>query len=87
MLDSSLNTGKVLGMETIPTTIQETQEVTAECLANCEELYDDWFDSDEPIDWWLFYDRLESMFGWSITQTDSPASKKIQRHVRKYKNQ
>lgn len=87
MLDSSLNRGKVAVMENNPITIKEASEVTSECFTACEALYDDWFNYDEPIDWWLFYDRLETIHGWSLADLDCPASRKIQRHIRKYKNQ
>lgn len=66
------------------TLIHTAAEVTPQCLLAAEEIFSDWFDNDEPIDWHAFYDRLESV-GWCITDTSSPASTKIQRHIRKFK--
>ena len=86
MLDTALNRGKVPGMETNPTPIQEAQDVTPECLLVCEDIFNDWFDYDgEPIDWHTFYDWLETA-GWCITDMDCPASRKIQRHIRKHRS-
>jgi hypothetical protein len=86
VLDTRLYRGKVPGMENNPIPIREASDVTPECLETCEAIFDDWFDNDEPIDWWNFYDRLEAQ-GWCITDTDCPASRKIQRHIRKHRNQ
>jgi hypothetical protein len=87
MLDFGLDGGKVARMETDPITIQEASDVTPECLTACEDVFDGWFDHEgEPIDWFAFYDRLES-YGWSLANMDCPATRKIQRHIRKLRNQ
>lgn len=67
-----------------PITINTAEDVTATCLARAEEIYEGWFDTDEPVDWESFWDRLDHI-GWSVATLDCAAAKKIQRHIRRYK--
>lgn len=67
--------------------IQSAADVTAECLSAAEDVFTGWFDHGTgPIDWHDFWDRLERNHGWCITEVDSPAAIKIQRHVRRYRS-
>jgi len=67
--------------------IQTAEDVTPECLTEAEQIFCDWFDNgDEPIDWERFWDRLETV-GYTVTDMDSPACRKIQRHVRKFRSE
>lgn len=69
--------------------ISAASDVTEECLAASGELFLMWYDNDddEPIDWESFFDRLESYYGWSVLQFDSPAANKVKRHVRKMRQE
>lgn len=68
-----------------PVLISEAADVTPAVLEAAEEVFEGWFDNDgEPIDWMSFWDRLET-YGWTITMLDAPAAKKIQRHIRKFR--
>lgn len=68
-----------------PVEIQSAKDVTPECLTAAEEVFTGYHDHDgRPVDWEAFWDRLEA-YGWSITEFDSPAATKIQRHIRKYR--
>lgn len=68
-----------------PAQISTVDDVTADVINTATlEVFLTYFDHDEPIDWEYFWDRLEQ-FGWSITEMDSPAAKKIQRAVRTFK--
>lgn len=69
---------------TDPTTINQSDEVTEGCLRDAEAVFEGWFDNDEPIDWDSFWDRLDT-HGWSVITTDCPAARKIQRHIRRFK--
>ena len=65
--------------------IMQVNDVTPECLQAAEEVFEGFFDNDgDPIDWYSFLDRLEA-YGYSATELDSPAVRKIQRHVRKFR--
>lgn len=70
----------------------DAADVTDEILRLAEEVYDGWFDDDEPIDWEEFIDRLCKM-GYLADDTrlefdtyDCPAVSKIKRHIRNYRN-
>jgi hypothetical protein len=65
--------------------IQASEDVTADCLKQCEDVFEGWFDSDDPIDWYSFWDRLEA-YGYTVKNTDCPATRKIQRHIRAFRN-
>lgn len=70
--------------------IVTAQEVTDEILEMCEQTFESWFDDDEPIEWDHetvgFWARLESDYNLDLgDQLDSPAMRKIQKHVRAYK--
>jgi hypothetical protein len=70
---------------TEPTTIREAGDVTPECLTAAEEVFEGFFDNDgEPIDWYSFFDRLER-YGYCSNEVDNPAVRKIQRHIRKFR--
>lgn len=71
---------------TEPQTINQASDVTENCLRDAEAIFEGWFDNDDTIDWDSFWDRLDG-YGWSVETTDCPASKKIQRHIRKFKDQ
>lgn len=67
-------------------------EVSEEMLTLAEETFTDWFDTGEPVDWAEFIDRMLS-YGYLSDGTrlefdtyDSPAIRKIKRHVREYRN-
>lgn len=65
--------------------IKEAGDVTADVLKTAEEVYEGFFDTDgEPIDWVAFLDRLEA-WGYCANELDSPAVRKIQRHIRKHR--
>lgn len=69
-------------------TLQETEDVTTDVLDAAFEISDDWFpDPDERIDWFAFWDRLETIHGFSILNYDSPAARSIQRAVRFWRHQ
>lgn len=69
-----------------PIIIITTEDVTPHTLEMAETVFEGWFDYDnEPIDWWQFWDRLEK-FGYTITDVASPAARKIQRHIRNWRN-
>lgn len=66
-------------------------EVTEEILTLAEGTYDGWFDDEEKIDWEEFVDRLVKE-GYladgshlEFDTYDSPAIRKIQRHIREYR--
>lgn len=74
------------------TAIIEVDDVTDEVLRMAEETFESWFDDDQPIDWdgdgYGFWARLESDHEIELgPQIDTPAMRKIQRHVRKYRSQ
>lgn len=72
-------------METEATQISEAADVTEATLKAAEDVFEGWFDNDgEPIDWYAFWDRLEA-YGWTVLVTDSAAARKIQRHIRKFR--
>lgn len=63
--------------------IKEIADVTPACLSAAEDIYEGFYDNDgEPIDWVSFLDRLEA-WGYCANELDSPAVRKIQRHIRK----
>jgi hypothetical protein len=69
-------------------------EATDEVLAWAEQVFTDWFDNDGPIDWEDFADRFADPYGrrsddaepFDLEQLDTPFYRKVQRHVRAYKN-
>ena len=73
--------------------ITEASDVTQEVLEVAENLFCDWFDDGGPIDWERYWERFEDYelpskkdtrfdFG---PQLDTPAMRKIQKHIRAYK--
>ena len=60
----------------------------AQCdvIKAAEEVFDGFFANDEQIDWQAFFDRLER-YGFIVETTDSPAARKIQRHVRRLRDE
>ena len=69
-----------------PITINEATDVSFDCLCAAEDIYDGWFSNDERIDWDSFWDKLDK-YGFSVASLDCGATKKIQRHIRKLKNE
>lgn len=70
---------------------ESAQEVTEEMLRIAEETFDGYFESDERIDWEEFIDRMVA-YGYladdarlEFSVYDSPAIRKIQKHVRRYR--
>ena len=66
--------------------LQNAGDITDDVLRQAEDVYEGWFDNDEPIEWESFWDRLEA-WGYSITDLSSPAATKIQRHIRQFRKQ
>lgn len=71
-------------------TIEEAADVTEPLLKMAEEIHDGWHANDPTMDWESFWSRLES---WTLDSHDgrhldlgsgdnTPAMRKIQRHVR-----
>jgi hypothetical protein len=74
-------------MERQTTIISTADDVNEACLRAAEEVFEGFFDHDgEPIDWWSFWDRLEA-YGWTVMETDTPATKKIQKHIRRFRQE
>jgi hypothetical protein len=67
-------------------TIQDAGEVTFDCLCAAEDIYEGWFSNDDQIDWEPFWDRLEK-YGFAVASLDCGATRKIQRHIRKFKSE
>ena len=67
-----------------PTEISEVAEVTPEVLGLAEDAEDGWYPG--QMDWDSFWDRLED-YGVSILDPDSPAARKIQRHIREIRKE
>jgi hypothetical protein len=67
-------------------TIKEAEDVTGECLFMAEDVYVGWFANDEKIDWETFWDRLEK-YGFAVASLDCGATRKVQRHIRKFKSE
>ena len=44
------------------------------------------FDGEQKIDWQSFFDRLEQ-YGFSVETIDSPAARKVQRYVRRLRDE
>ena len=73
--------------------ITAAADVTDDLLAIAEETYAAWFDNGEPIDWDEFWSRMvdpddlyDRGIGFDFPNLDSPAQRKIQRHIRKYRS-
>ena len=69
-----------------PINIKEAEQVTRECLFMAEDVYTGWFANDDQIDWESFWDKLEK-YGFAVANLDCGATRKIQRHIRKFKNE
>lgn len=73
--------------------LHDARDVSEDVLTQAEKVFEDWFDNDEPIDWETFIDRLADPKGYGnagkfdFKHYDSPAIRKIQRHVRKYRDE
>lgn len=79
----------------VPPTRQVKETVTirtaadaAQCdvIKAAEEVFDGFFVNDEQIDWDAFFDRLEQ-YGFCVETIDSPAARKIQRFVRRIRDE
>jgi hypothetical protein len=73
------------------TQVITTDDVTESILRIAEQVFEDWFDFDEPIDWdddsYGFWTRMEDHDIDLGEQLDTPAMRKIQRHIRKYRKE
>ena len=68
------------------TTLITAADVSDDVIAAAIEVFEMWHDDDhEPIDWFMFYDRLELTYRMLIVDLDSAASRKIQRAVREHR--
>lgn len=68
-------------------TLSAAADVTDEVKDAAREVFDLWFDNDEPIGWDAFWDRLEAMFKFTINDTDSPAARHIRRSIHHHKKE
>ena len=69
----------------------EAADITPAILSLAEQVFDDWFDSEERIDWEEFIDRMAQYSRsddepWEFDEYDNPAIDKIKRHIREYRN-
>lgn len=65
--------------------ITQAADITAEVLADAEEIYSGWYE-DTRIDWDDFLYRLESRTGIDLgTEATSPAIRRIQSHIRAFR--
>ena len=80
-LDTSTNSTQIIRWVTINT----ADDVTSEVLLAAIEVFEMWHDDDERIDWQDFWDRLEAIFGFDVTNADSSAARKIQQTVREHR--
>lgn len=73
--------------------LREAADVTEKHLDAAEKVFDDWFSDDDQIDWERFIDKLADPNGYGnagkfdFDVYDNPAIRKIQRHVRKYRDE
>jgi hypothetical protein len=67
------------------TTLITAADVTDDVIAAAIEVFEMWHDDGEPIDWYMFFDRLELTYRLLIVDLDSAASRKIQRAVRDHR--
>lgn len=63
--------------------LNTADDVTPEILDAAEQVID-YFDGDKIDSWDRFWDLLCGYGDWDIEQTDTPACRKIQRHVRDF---
>jgi hypothetical protein len=66
--------------------IKEAEQVTPDVLRFAEDIYEGWFSNDDQIEWEPFWDRLEK-YGYAVANLDCGATRKIQRHIRKFKSE
>jgi|688.fasta_scaffold151575_6 hypothetical protein len=69
-----------------PINIKEAEQVTPDVLRFAEDIYEGWFSNDDQIDWEPFWDRLEK-YGFAVASLDCGATRKIQRHIRKFRSE
>lgn len=75
-----------------PRYLYAAEDVTDRVLELAEEVYDGWFDGEDRINWEEFLDRL-CRWGllepepWEFEQYDTPAERKIRRHIKEYRSQ
>lgn len=68
--------------------VESADDVTEAVLADAGQVWDGWFADEPRIDWEAFVDRLANDYGnaadepYDFESYDSPAVRKIQRHVR-----
>lgn len=69
--------------------IRSAADVDEAMLADAGEVFDGWWANESRIDWEAFIDRLSDHYGahaqppYEFLDYDSPAVRKIQRHVRR----
>lgn len=72
--------------------VHDVEDVTDQMLEMAEEIYDGWFSDEDRIDWQDFIDRLARWGNnadpqpFDFNEYDTPAERKIKRHIRDYKN-
>jgi hypothetical protein len=69
-----------------PINIKEAEQVTPDVLRFAEDIYEGWFSNDDQIDWEPFWDKLEK-YGYAVANLDCGATRKIQRHIRKFRSE
>lgn len=73
---------------TSPITVREASDITASMLPMLTELVDDYYPNpDEKVEWDTFADILERDYNIVIPDFGCPAFRKIQRIVRKLREQ
>lgn len=79
-------------MDKTYTTVTQAEEVTEELLEMVEGVTDGWY-LDKPVDWEDVWERMDGTPLNDHTlldlggETDTPAMRKMQRHVRKIRSQ
>jgi hypothetical protein len=68
-----------------PITVTTAQDVDDVCISAALDVFEDWYDNDEPIDWGSFWDRLEQR-GFCVADTECRAAIKIQKNVRAHRD-
>jgi hypothetical protein len=68
-----------------PITVRTAQDVDDVCISAALDVFEDWYDNDEPIDWGSFWDRLEQR-GFCVADTECRAAIKIQKNVRAHRD-
>lgn len=68
--------------------LSSAEEVTEDVLRDAEHIYDSFYTGSGAIDWEEFIDRMAKISErYDFEEYDSPAVRKIQRHVRRIKRE